>query len=149
MNIGIDALAFATPRAYLELTDLAAARNIPAEKLTKGIGAVRMAVARSYEDPVALAADAALRLFAHAGIDRSSIGYCAVGTETGIDHSKPIASYVHGLLGLLMSVVIPTGFGLVAWQISSQNGIRVSLKNTKERIDGWVSSCLAAASFFS
>jgi hydroxymethylglutaryl-CoA synthase len=100
MNIGIDALAFATPRAYLELTDLAAARNIPAEKLTKGIGAVRMAVARSYEDPVALAADAALRLFAHAGIDRSSIGYCAVGTETGIDHSKPIASYVHGLLGL-------------------------------------------------
>ncbi|GAB3996383.1 ABC transporter ATP-binding protein [Nocardioides marmoraquaticus] len=54
-----------------------------------------------------------------------------------------IATARHGLLGLLMSVVIPTGFGLVAWQISSQNGIRVSLKNTKERIDGWVSSCLA------
>lgn len=54
-----------------------------------------------------------------------------------------IAALRHGLLGLLMAVVIPTGFGLVAWQISSQNGIRVSLKNTKERIDGWVTSCLA------
>ncbi|BAH56187.1 ABC transporter ATP-binding protein [Rhodococcus opacus] len=53
-----------------------------------------------------------------------------------------IATARHGLLGLLMSVVIPTGFGLVAWQIASQNGIRVSLKNTKERIDGWVTSCL-------
>ncbi len=100
MTIGIDALAFATPRAYLELTDLAEARSIPAEKFTKGIGAVRMAVAGSHEDPVSLAADAALRLFAQSGVDRSTIGYCAVGTETGIDHSKPIASYVHGLLGL-------------------------------------------------
>lgn len=100
MTIGIDGLAFATPRAYLELADLAAARNIPVEKYTKGIGAVRMAVARQHEDPVSLAADAALRLFAQFGVDRSAIGYCAVGTETGIDHSKPIASYVHGILGL-------------------------------------------------
>lgn len=99
-TIGIEAIAFATPRAYLELTDLAEARDVPSEKYTKGIGAVRMSIAGPHEDPVALATDAAARLLKRAEIDASRIGYCAVGTETGIDHSKPIASYVHGLLGL-------------------------------------------------
>ena len=98
--IGIDALSIATPRAFLELVDLAAARGVPADKYTKGLGAVRMAIAGPHEDPVTLATDAALRLFHRTGSDLGRIGYCAVGTETGIDHSKPIASYVHGLLGL-------------------------------------------------
>lgn len=98
--VGIDALSLATPRGYLELRDLAAARGIAPEKYTAGLGAVRMAIARPHEDPVALATDAAMRLFARSGVDPSTIGYCAVGTETGIDHAKPIASYVHGLLRL-------------------------------------------------
>jgi hydroxymethylglutaryl-CoA synthase len=98
--VGIDAIALATPRAYLDLTDLARVRGVPSDKYTKGLGALRMAIAGPHEDPVALAADAALRLFARGAIDAGRIGYCAVGTETGIDHSKPIASYVHGLLGL-------------------------------------------------
>lgn len=99
-TVGIDALTFSTPRAYLDLTDLAAARNIPSEKYTKGLGALRMAIADRNEDPVTMATDAAARMFVHADIDVANIGFCAVGTETGIDHSKPIASYVHGLLGL-------------------------------------------------
>lgn len=44
----------------------------------------------------------------------------------------------YGWIGGIMSLVIPTGFGLVLWQIRSQNGIRVTLKNAKERIDGSV-----------
>ena len=99
-SVGIDAIAIATPRAFLELSDLAEARGIPSEKYTKGLGAVRMAIAGPHEDPVTLATDAAVRLFRQAATSPSAIGYCAVGTETGIDHSKPIASYVHGLLGL-------------------------------------------------
>jgi len=98
--VGIDAISFATPRAFIELVDLAAARNVPSDKLTKGLGAIRMSIAQPDEDPVTLATDAAIRMIERAGIDKSKIGYCAVGTETGIDHSKPIASYVHGLLEL-------------------------------------------------
>ena len=101
--VGIDALALATPRSFLELVDLAAARGVPSDKYTKGLGAVRMAIAASHEDPVTLATDAAARLFRDGRADLGRIGYCAVGTETGIDHSKPIASYVHGLLGLPQS----------------------------------------------
>jgi hydroxymethylglutaryl-CoA synthase len=99
-TVGIDAISLSTPRAFLELADLAAARGVPVEKYTNGLGAVRMAIAGRGEDPVTLATDAAARVIDRAGIDPETIGMCAVGTETGIDHSKPIASYVHGLLEL-------------------------------------------------
>ncbi len=100
MQIGIDAIALAAPRGYLELADLAAARGVPAEKYVDGLGVRRMAVAAAHEDPVALAANAARRLFATSGRSPSEIGLCVVGTETAVDHSKPIAAYLHGLLGL-------------------------------------------------
>jgi hydroxymethylglutaryl-CoA synthase len=99
-TVGIDAISIATSRAFLELVALAEARGIPSDKFTKGLGAVRMAIAGPHEDPVTLATDAATRMIARGAIDPARVGYCAVGTETGIDHSKPIASYVHGLLGL-------------------------------------------------
>lgn len=102
-TVGIDAISLSTPRGFLELADLAAARGIPSDKFTKGLGAIRMSIADRHEDPVTLATDAAGRMFARAHIDASQIGLCVVGTETGIDHSKPIASYVHGLLGLPQS----------------------------------------------
>lgn len=100
LTVGIDAISLSTPRAFLELVDLAVVRGIPSDKITKGLGAIRMSIASPHEDPVTLATDAAARAFVRADVDPSTIGLCAVGTETGIDHSKPIASYVHGLLGL-------------------------------------------------
>lgn len=98
--VGIDAISFATPRAYVDLVDLATARGVPPEKLTQGLGALRMSIADRHEDPVTLAVDAASAMFDRADVDPSQIGFCAVGTESGIDHSKPVASYVHGLLEL-------------------------------------------------
>ena len=98
--IGIDAIALSVPSGYLELRDLAAARGVPAAKFLDGLGVERMAVARDEEDSVALAANAARRLFAQAEIDPARIGLCVVGTETGVDHSKPIAAWLHRLLGL-------------------------------------------------
>jgi hydroxymethylglutaryl-CoA synthase len=53
---------------------------------------------------VALAAEAARRVIACAGIAAQDLGMLVVGTETGVDHSKPVASYVHGLLGLPSSM---------------------------------------------
>ncbi|MDQ3032710.1 MAG: hydroxymethylglutaryl-CoA synthase [Myxococcota bacterium] len=99
-SIGVDAIAIAVPEGYLELCDLAEARGVPPAKYVDGLGVVRMAVAAAHEDPVTLAADAVRRLFRTASIDPSSIGLCVVGTETAVDHSKPIAAYLHRLAGL-------------------------------------------------
>jgi hydroxymethylglutaryl-CoA synthase len=99
-TIGIDAIALAVPEGYLDLADLAAARGVPAGKYIDGLGVSRMSVARAHEDPVALAATASRRLFATAGVDPSTVGLCVVGTETAVDHSKPVAAYLHRLLGL-------------------------------------------------
>ncbi|WP_394830619.1 hydroxymethylglutaryl-CoA synthase [Pendulispora rubella] len=99
-RIGIDAIALAVPEGYVELADLAHARSVSPGKFVDGLGVERMAVARAHEDPVALGANAARRLFAMSGADTSRIGLCVVGTETAVDHSKPIAAYLHGLLAL-------------------------------------------------
>lgn len=99
-GVGIDAIAFAVPRSYLELTELAAARGVAPEKYTSGLGTLQMAIAGPEEDPVTLAAQAAHRVLRASGRSPAEIGLCIVGTETAVDHSKPIASYLHGLLGL-------------------------------------------------
>jgi hydroxymethylglutaryl-CoA synthase len=100
MQIGIDAIALAVPRGFLELADLAEARGVSPGKFIDGLGCARMSVAAAWEDPVALAANAARRLFATSGADRERVGLCIVGTETAVDHAKPIASWVHRLAGL-------------------------------------------------
>ncbi len=98
--IGIDSIAFSAPQGFLDLIDLAEARGVPAGKYVDGLGVRRMAVAQPWEDPVALAANAAERLLEGPGVDRAQVGLCIVGSETAVDHSKPIAAYLHSLLGL-------------------------------------------------
>jgi hydroxymethylglutaryl-CoA synthase len=100
LRIGIEALGIAVPRRYIAIEDLARARGIDPAKFTQGLGAREMAVAEPGEDTVALAATAARRALAAAGIDKQQLGMIVVGTETGVDHSKPVASFVHGLLDL-------------------------------------------------
>jgi hydroxymethylglutaryl-CoA synthase len=102
--VGIDAISFAVPRRYIELPDLARARGVDPEKYTRGLGGQRMAVADPGEDTVALAATAARRLLGSGDIDPTRIGLFAVGTETGVDHSKPVASHAQELLGLPRSM---------------------------------------------
>jgi hydroxymethylglutaryl-CoA synthase len=99
-HVGIEAIAVAIPRHYLTLEDLAVARGIVPAKYTVGLGAKEMAVADPGEDTVALAATAVAKLLRAHDVDREAIGMLVVGTETGVDHSKPVASFVQGLLGL-------------------------------------------------
>jgi hydroxymethylglutaryl-CoA synthase len=82
------------------MEDLARARGVDPAKYIQGLGAREMAVAEPGEDTVSLAAEAARRALAAANLAPSDIGLLVVGTETGVDHSKPVASYVQGLLGL-------------------------------------------------
>ncbi|MCY1075610.1 hydroxymethylglutaryl-CoA synthase family protein [Archangium lansingense] len=103
-QVGIEALAIAVPRRYVDIEDLARARGVEPAKYTAGLGAKEMAVADPGEDSVALAASAVSRLIQRHGVDPSRVGMLVVGTETGVDHSKPVASHVQGLLKLPRSM---------------------------------------------
>lgn len=99
-SFGIDALGVAFPSTYVSLEDLANARAVPPSKYIEGLGTVAMAVPSPDEDTVTLAADATKRALADAGLSPEDIGLCVVGTETAVDHSKPVASFLQGLVGL-------------------------------------------------
>src|SRR5690625_5237227 len=98
MKIGIDKIGFYTPHMYVDMNKLAEARGVEPEKFTIGIGQDEMSVAPLTQDPVSLAANAALEILDDS--DRDKIDFVMFGTETGIDHSKSAGIYVHQLLGL-------------------------------------------------
>ncbi|MHA6251753.1 hydroxymethylglutaryl-CoA synthase [Oceanobacillus sp. CAU 1775] len=98
MKIGIDKIGFYSPHLYVDMNNLAVARNVEPAKFTIGIGQDEMALAPVTQDAVTLAANAALNILDDS--DREKIDLVIFGTETGIDHSKSAAVYVHQLLGL-------------------------------------------------
>jgi hydroxymethylglutaryl-CoA synthase len=100
MRVGIEAIAFHSPQHYIDLVDLANARGVDPDKFTKGLGQLKMAVATPMEDTVTLAVNAARKALDKFDIDYNEIGTLVVGTESGVDHSKPVAVYVHEALGL-------------------------------------------------
>ena len=100
VTVGIDALAFSGPECYLEMADLAEARGVEPLKFTAGLGQHKMSVATPCEDTVTMAVKAGRAALERFNIDPNEIGTLIVGTETGIDHSKPVSVYVHELLGL-------------------------------------------------
>lgn len=100
MKVGIEAIAFHSPEHYIELADLAQARGVDPQKYIKGLGQVKMAVATPMEDTVTLAVNAARKALDKFHIDYRDIGTLVVGTESGVDHSKPVAVYLHEALGL-------------------------------------------------
>lgn len=99
-TVGIDAMAFHGPECFVDMTELATARGVDPAKFTKGLGQIEMAVATPCEDTVTLATVAGRKALAAFDVDPRDIGTLIVGTETGVDHSKPVAVYVHELLNL-------------------------------------------------
>ena len=99
-TIGIDAIALAVPEGYLDLADLAAARGVPAGKYVEGWASSGWRSRARTKIRWRCARRRAPRCSTTAGIDPSTIGLCVVGTETAVDHSKPIAAYLHRMLGL-------------------------------------------------
>lgn len=98
MKIGIDAISFDLPKIYLPIKDLAERRQIEPEKLEKGLGLKRMTLADAHQDTVVFGANAFTRLIEEHEIDLSEIARIYVGTESGVDNSKPVASYIAGLI---------------------------------------------------
>ncbi len=100
MLVGIDALGLAVSSQCLDLATLATARGVDPAKFTEGLGVSRMSIAPLDEDTVTLAARAGAMALSSAGVPASAIGLLVVGTETAVDHSKPVSSFVQGLLGV-------------------------------------------------
>lgn len=98
MKIGIDKIGFFTPPVYVDMEKLAFARDTDPAKYTIGIGQDKMAVAPLSQDAVTMAANAALDVLSEE--DRKDIDFVLFGTESGIDHSKSGAVYVHQLTGI-------------------------------------------------
>ncbi len=99
-TVGIDAMAFHGPGSYLDMVELALARGVEPAKYVKGLGQTAMAVPTPCEDTVSLAISAGRKALQNFDIDPLEIGTLVVGTETGVDYSKPVATYVHEHLGL-------------------------------------------------
>lgn len=90
---GIDAISFYVPPLYVPMQELAAKRDIPYEKLRKGLGLEKMAIPDINEDAASFAANALLSLIRDNEIDPTQIGRIYLGTESAVDGSKPTATY--------------------------------------------------------
>lgn len=108
MVFGIDAISAYVPKLCVILKDewCAARANVfangdrllLASKIEKGIGVERMSVPDMHEDAATLAANAFLKLLRENDVHPAKISHLAIATETGVDQSKSIASYVLGMI---------------------------------------------------
>lgn len=98
MNIGIDKLSFYVPNLYLDMTDLAHARDTDPLKFHIGIGQDQMAVNPASQDIITLGTNAAAAILSDS--DKEEIDMVIVGTESGYDASKASAVIIHHLLGI-------------------------------------------------
>lgn len=98
MKTGIDAISFDVANIHLPIRTLAVARNIEPEKLEKGLGLLKMTLPDVHQDAVAFGANALTKLILENEINLNEISRIYVGTESGIDSSKPISSYLVNLM---------------------------------------------------
>ena len=98
MTVGIDKINFFVPPYFIDMTDLAHARDVDPNKFHIGIGQDQMAITPKTQDIVTLAANAAKPMLT--AEDLATIDMVIVGTESGIDESKASAVVLHRLLGI-------------------------------------------------
>lgn len=98
MQVGIDDIAIYIPRLFLDASDFALARNLDVKKLENGLGISKMAMVDTNQDPACLAANACLRVLKKNKLLPKDIGRLYVATESSLDESKAMNSYVIGML---------------------------------------------------
>lgn len=98
MKTGIDAISFDVANIHLPIKTLATARNIEPEKLEKGLGLIKMTLPDTYQDTVVFGANALTKLITENQINLNEISRIYVGTESAIDNSKPISSFLIALM---------------------------------------------------
>lgn len=98
MKTGIDAISFDVAKIHLPIQTLAKARNIEPEKLEKGLGLIKMTLPDTHQDVVVFGANALTKLILQNNINLNEIDRIYVGTESAIDSSKPISSFLIALM---------------------------------------------------
>ena len=92
---------------YLELadenhpdkaTEFSQSRTSDPAKYLHGIGIAKMSIPDIYQDSSVLAANAIYELIERDKLSPTDIARIDIATETGVDESKPVAAYVHGML---------------------------------------------------
>ena len=91
-------MAIYIPKLYIDYKDFAKARGIDPQKLEYGIGIKNMALADANQDPACMAANACLRLMKKNDLKPQDIGRIYVATESSLDESKAMNSFVIGML---------------------------------------------------
>ena len=102
-KVGIDALSYYVPSLYVDIEDLASSRDIAPEKLEAGLGLKKMATPDYDEDSASIAANSLYRLIKDNNIDPRKVGRVYLGTESGVDASKPTSSYVVEIIENILS----------------------------------------------
>lgn len=98
MKVGIDSITFDLPKIHLPIKVLAENRNIEPEKLVKGLGLHKMSFPDVHQDVVTFAANAVYKLIQQENLNPKDIARIYVGTESAVDSSKPISTYITSLL---------------------------------------------------
>ena len=98
MKVGIDSITFDIPKIHLPIKVLAENRNIEPEKLIKGLGLYKMSFPDVHQDVITFAANAVFKLIEQENLNPREIARIYVGTESAVDSSKPVASYITTLL---------------------------------------------------
>jgi len=98
MQVGIDDLAIYVPKLYIDYKDFAQARGINPQKLEYGIGIKKMALVDTNQDSACMAANACLKLMKKNDLQPENIGRMYVATESALDESKAMNSFVIGML---------------------------------------------------
>ena len=105
-TLGIGDIAVHIPRPQIPLDTIIARhrrhnpeRAVALERAKGRTGQVSIRFPHCWEDTATMAAQAASQLLERLdAAEVKSLRYLVVGTETGIDHAKPIAAYVYGML---------------------------------------------------
>ena len=98
MKTGIDSISFDVAKLHLPIKTLAKARDIEPEKLEKGLGLIKMTLPDIHQDVIVFAANALTKLIQDNNLNLNEIARIYVGTESGIDSSKPVSSFLIALM---------------------------------------------------
>jgi len=98
--VGIEQVGFYFPGYCMPSVVLAERRRENPDKIRLGLGVESFAVPLPFEDAVTLAANAAEHLFSAGDVAPEDISRVVVATESSMDNSKPVAAWLHGMLGL-------------------------------------------------
>ena len=127
MQVGIDQIGFYTPNKYVDMVDLAHARNEDPNKFLIGIGQRKMSVADQTQDAVSMGINATLRYLDQVELEK--VGLLIVGTESGVDQSKSASLFVKSALNLPANVrtfeVKEACFGMTAGIMIARDYVRL------------------------